>query len=155
MLIRSILRHGAIAACLVAAPVWAQTVTVSGAWVRGTVTGQSATGAFLELKASEPSALLGVSSPAAKVVEVHEMAMDKDVMRMRPIPRLDLPAGKSVVLQPGGYHIMLMGLIKPLKKGDIVPLTLKLESKDKKVSTLEVKAEVRDLTAPPMMEHKH
>lgn len=152
---RSILGYGVILVCLLAAPAWAQTVTVSGAWVRGTVAGQSATGAFLELKASEHAALLGVASPVAKVVEVHEMVMEQDVMKMRAIPRLDLPAGKAVDLKPGGYHIMLMGLSKPLKKGDIVPLTLKLEGRDKKLSTLEVKVEVRELTAPPVMEHMH
>lgn len=155
MLVQNFLRCGAIAACLLAAPVWAQSVAASGAWVRGTVAGQGATGAFLELKAREPATLVGVASPVAKVVEVHEMVMEKDVMKMRAIPRLDLPAGKAVELKPGGYHIMLMGLSKPLKKGDTVPLTLKLEGRDKKLSTLEVKAEVRELTAPPAMEHMH
>ncbi len=155
MLIQSLMRRGAIAACFLALPAWGQTVSVSGAWVRGTVTGQTATGVFLELKASEAAALLGVTSPAAKQAEVHEMVMEKDVMRMRAVSRLDLPAGKTVELKPGGYHIMLMGLAKPLKKGDIVPLTLKLEGRDKKSMMLEVKAEVRELTAPPVMEHKH
>jgi len=149
------LRCGAIAAGLLAAPVWAQSVAVSGAWVRGTVAGQGASGAFLQLKASEPAALVGVSSPAAKVVEVHEMVMDKGVMKMRAIPRLDLPAGKAVELTPGGYHIMLMGLVKPLKKGETVPLTLQIEGRNKKLSTIEVQAEVRALTAPAMMENKH
>ena len=155
MLHGSILRHGAILACLLAAPAWAQTVGVSGAWVRATVAGQTATGAFLELKASRHAALVGASSPVAKVVQVHEMAMDKGVMRMRPVARLDLAAGKAVELTPGGYHIMLMGLAKPLKKGDTVPLTLKFEDADKKLSTVEVNAEVRSLTAPAMMHDMH
>ena len=130
-------------------------VSVSDAWVRGTVAGQTATGAFMELKASENAALLSVSSPVAGTVEVHEMSMDNGVMKMRAMPRLDLPAGKAVTLKPGSYHIMLMDLKQPLKKGDSVPLTLKVEGKDKKLSTLEVKAEVRELTAPPVMDHKH
>ena len=155
MLRQSFLRCGAIATCLFALPVWAQTVAVSGAWVRGTVAGQTATGVFMELKASEAAVLLGASSPVAKLAEVHEMAMDKDVMKMRAMPRLDLPVGKVVELKPGGYHIMLTGLSKPLKKGDIVPLTLKLEGKDKKPVKLEVKVEVRDLAAQPAMEHEH
>ncbi len=153
---QSILRRISILACLLAAPAWAHTVAVSGAWVRGTVAGQTATGAFLELKASEAAVLLGVASPVAKVIEVHEMVMEKDVMRMRAIPKLDLPAGKTVELKPGGYHIMLMGLVKPLKKGDTVPLTLKIEGRDKKPITVEVKAEVRDQAPPMMMEgHEH
>ena len=130
-------------------------VSVTNAWVRGTVAGQTVTGVFMELKASEHATLLGVSSPVAGTVEVHEMSMDKGVMKMRAVARLDLPAGKAVTLKPGSYHIMLMDLKQPLKKGDSVPLTLKIEGKDKKLSTLEVKVEVRDLTAPPAMEHKH
>ncbi|TRZ63888.1 MAG: copper chaperone PCu(A)C [Rhodocyclaceae bacterium] len=146
---------GALLACFLVAPAWAQSVSISDAWVRGTVAGQTATGAFMELKASENAALLGVSSPIAGTVEVHEMSMDKGVMKMRATPKLDLPAGKVVALKPGSYHIMLMDLKQPLKKGDSVPLTLKVEGKDKRLSTLEVRAEVRELTAPPAMEHKH
>ncbi|MDD5176588.1 MAG: copper chaperone PCu(A)C [Sterolibacterium sp.] len=130
-------------------------VSVKDAWVRGTVAGQTATGAFMELTASENAALLSVASSVAGVAEVHEMSMDNGVMKMRALPRLDLPAGKSVALKPGGYHIMLMDLKRPLTKGDSVALTLKIESKDKKLSTLEVKADVRELTSPLMMEHKH
>jgi copper(I)-binding protein len=109
----------------------------------------------MELTASENAALLEASSPVAGVVEVHEMSLDNGVMKMRAVPRLDLPAGKPVTLRPGGYHIMLMDLKKQLKKGESVPLTLRIEGKDKKLSTIEVKAEVRELTAPPMLEHKH
>ncbi|MBI5923402.1 MAG: copper chaperone PCu(A)C [Betaproteobacteria bacterium] len=130
-------------------------VAVREPWARGTVVGQTASGAFMELTASESAALLEVSSPIAGVVEVHEMSLDNGVMKMRAVPRLDLPAGKSVTLRPGGYHIMLMDLKKQLKKGESVPLTLKIEGKDKKVSSIEVKAEVRELTTPPMLEHKH
>ena len=133
---------------------WAD-VTVRDPWARGTVVGQTASGAFLELQSSADATLIGVSSPAAGVVEVHEMSMDNGVMKMRAVPRLDLPAGKPVVLKPGGYHIMLMDLRKPLKKGESLPLKLKIEGKDKKLSTIEVKAEVRELTEPPMHEHKH
>ena len=133
---------------------WAD-VTVKDPWARGTVVGQTASGAFLELQSSENAALIDVSSPVAGVVEVHEMSMDNGVMKMRALPKLDLPAGKAVALKPGGYHIMLMDLKKPMLKGETIPLTLKIEGKDKKVSTIEVKAEVRELTAPPIMEHKH
>lgn len=130
-------------------------VSIHNAWVRGTVAGQMATGAFMEMKSSENATLLSVASPVAGTVEVHEMSMDNGVMKMRAMPKLDLPAGKTVTLKPGGYHIMLMDLKQPLKKGDSIPLTLKVEGKDKKATTLEVKAEVRELTAPPAMEHRH
>ena len=78
-------------------------------------------------------------------------------MKMRALPRLDVQAGKLVELKPGSYHVMLIDLKKPLVKGEIVPITLKVEGKDKKVELVEVKAEVRDLAAAtaPAMEHKH
>ena len=157
---RHIFRQGIYIALsfILTSPVMAQGVNVGNAWVRGTLAGQSATGAFMELTATESAALIGVSSPVAAVVEVHEMSMDNGIMRMRSIPRLDLPAGKRVVLKPGSYHIMLMELKQPLKKGETVPLTLKIEGKDKKTSMVEVKAEVRDLTASnasPPADHSH
>ena len=101
--------------------------------------------------------LVGAASPAAGITEIHEMKMDGGVMSMRAIPRLELPAGKPVQLGPGGYHVMLINLKQPLKKGDSVPLTLQVEGKDKKVETIQIKAEVRDLTsvASPASEHKH
>ena len=151
--------HWAIIACLLATPVWAQDVKVSAPWVRGTVAGQMATGAFMELTATDNVTLSGVSSPVAGVVEVHEMVIDKGVMKMRALPRLDLPAGKAVALRPGSYHIMLMELKQSLKKGETVPMTLKIEGKNRQTSYVELKAEVRDLTSMPEMDkegdHKH
>lgn len=155
------MKNGILTAGLAAVAIFSSTaqaeVNVKDSWVRGTVAGQSATGAFMELNSSEDATLLGASSPVAGVVEVHEMTMENGVMKMRALPKLSLPAGKSVTLKPGSYHIMLMGLKQPLKKGETVPLTLKVEGKDRKLSTVEVKAEVRDLTSMPGMEsdHKH
>jgi len=130
---------------------------VKDPWVRGTVSGQQATGAFMEITSKSGAVLVGAASPAAGVSEIHEMKMDGGVMKMRAIPRLDLPAGKPVVLGPGGYHVMLMSLKQPLKKGDTVPLTLQVEGKDKQVETIKVEAKVRDLTASaaPATEPKH
>ena len=97
--------------------------------------------------APAPTGAAPVSSPAAGVAEVHEMAMDGSVMKMRAVPGLDLPAGKAVDLKPGGYHVMLMGLKQQLKDGETVPLTLVIEAKDGKRETLEVKAPVKALSA--------
>ena len=130
-------------------------VSVSGAWARGTVEGQKATGAFMQLRSTDGAALVGVESPAAGVVEIHEMRMEGNTMRMRAIPRLDLPAGQAVDLKPGGYHIMLMNLKAPLKKGESVPIRLKFQGKDGKAQEVEVKAEVRDLTASGGGKMKH
>ena len=99
-------------------------VTVEGAWARATVQGQRGTGAFMNLTAAQGTRLVGVSTPVAGVAEVHEMKMDGDVMKMRAVPVLDLPAGKLVQLKSGGYHLMLMDLKQPLAVGSTLPLTL-------------------------------
>ena len=136
-----------IAAAIVAAvavPAAAQ-VAVSDAWVRGTVAGQHATGAFMRLTSPDDVTIVGAASPAAKIVEIHEMKMDGGVMKMKAVGRLPLPAGKTVELKPGGYHVMLMELAQPLKDGDIVPVTLTFEDKTGGKQSVEVKAAVRAL----------
>jgi len=144
------MRRLSLAAALVAAvsvvPAWAQ-VTVSAPWVRGTVQGQKATGAFMQLKSADGAALVAAESPVAGIVEIHEMKMEGNVMRMRAVPKIELPAGRAVELKPGGYHVMLMDLKQPLKQGESVPIRLKFQGKDGKPQELEVRAEVRDLTA--------
>jgi len=102
-------------------------VEITDAWVRATVQGQKATGAFMNLTAKKATRLVGIKTDAAAAAEVHEMTMDKDVMRMRPIPVLDLPAGQTVSLKPGGYHVMLMNLKEPLPVDSHVQLTLLFE----------------------------
>ena len=97
---------------------------VENAWVRSAVAGQSGTGAFMRLTASEALELVSVSTPVAGTAAVHEMKMEGDVMRMRPIDKLALPAGQGVELKPGGYHVMLQDLKQPLLNDTRVPLTL-------------------------------
>jgi len=130
-------------------------VTAKDAWVRATVTQQKATGMFVQLTSTTDARLVAAGSPAAGVVEIHEMAMDGNVMKMRAVPGLDLPAGKTVELKPGGYHVMLMDLKQPIKDGDLVEVTLTIEGKDKKRETLNLKAPARPLAAKPMDAHKH
>lgn len=127
------------------APATAQ-VKVEQAWVRATVAQQKATGAFMLLTAGKDLRLVEARSPVAGVVEVHEMTMANNVMKMRAVAALELPAGKTVELKPGGYHIMLMDLKAPVKEGGSVPITLVVEGKDGKRENLEVKAPVRPLT---------
>ena len=130
--------------------------TVKDAWVRGTVAPQKATGAFMQITSAQGGKLVSAQSPVAGVTEVHEMAMDGNVMKMRAGPALELPAGKAVELKPGGYHVMLMDLKQPLQDGESVPLTLVVEGKDGKRETLELKVPVKALSAAkPMTEHKH
>lgn len=142
------------ALALASTPAFAQT-TVADAWVRGTVAQQKATGLFAQITSSRGGRLVSASSPAAGVVEIHEMKMEGDVMRMRAVTELALPAGQAVALKPGGYHVMLMDLKQPLKAGDSVPVTFVVEGLDKKRETIEVKAAVRAAAAAPAHEHKH
>ncbi|MCU0949917.1 MAG: copper chaperone PCu(A)C [Burkholderiaceae bacterium] len=121
-------------------------VEVADPWVRATVPSQMATGAFMTITARSNARLVGASSPVAGVVEVHEMALENNVMRMRAITALDLPAGRGVALKPGGYHVMLMDLKQQLKIGDMVPITLEIEQGGQR-QKLEVAASVRGLQA--------
>lgn len=133
----------------------AQSVIVKDAWIRGTVPGQTATGAFMELTGKSAARLVSISSPVAKNVEVHNMTMEKGVMKMFPVDGIDLPAGKTVRLASGGYHVMLTNLQQPLKAGDRVPLQLTFELAEKKRETVELSVEVRDVTGRPAMHHGH
>ena len=129
-----------------------QTVDVKDAWVRSTVPGQKGTGAFMKLTAKEGTKLVGVSSPVAGVGEVHEMKMDGDVMKMRAIPSIDLPAGKAVELKPGGYHVMLMDLKQALPKDSKIPLTLMFKDAKGVESKLELSVSVNSVSPAA---HKH
>lgn len=122
-------------------------VKVEGAWARATVQGQKGTGAFMSLTAKDGAQLVGVSTPVAGVAEVHEMKMEGDVMKMRALPSLDLPAGKKVDLKPGGYHVMLMDLKAPLAKDSTIPVTLLFKDAKGVESKLELKLPVA--TAAP------
>jgi periplasmic copper chaperone A len=127
--------------------------TVKDPWVRGTVAGQKGTGMFAQITSTSGGKLVSAASPVAGVAEIHEMAMDGNVMKMRAVSAVDLPAGKSVDLKPGGYHVMLMDLKKDLKAGETVPVTLVVEGTDKKRETIEVKATVKSLDGKDP--HKH
>jgi periplasmic copper chaperone A len=126
---------------------WAQNVEVQGAWARATVQGQMATGAFMKLTAKEG---------ARRVTEVHEMVLVDNVMKMRALPGLDLPAGKLVELKPGGYHVMLLDLKAPLQKDTTIPMTLVFKDAKGVESKTELKVPVNQMApmAGGMGEHK-
>jgi copper(I)-binding protein len=139
-----------------AMPAWAANISVSDAWARATMPGQKVSGAYMQIQSDADARLVGASSPAVPRVEIHEMKMDGDVMRMREMEAIELPKGKTVTLQPGGFHIMLMNLPKPIAAGDVIPLSLVVESGGKR-QTVEVKAEARGMGAMPSqsMQHHH
>lgn len=122
-------------------------VKVEQLWVRGTVSAQNSTGAFMTLTSDKPVSLIAVSSPAAKIVEIHDMKIENNMMKMNAVDKIDVVPGKPTELKPGGYHVMMMGLVKALNKGDTVPITLEFRSADGKITKQQANAEVRDLTA--------
>jgi periplasmic copper chaperone A len=125
----------------------AQTVTVTNAWVRGTVPAQTTTGAYMDITSRDGGKLVGVASPLAGSVEMHEMRMQGNVMGMREMDKVELPAGKTVKFDPSGYHLMLLNLKHPLQPGAVAPLTLTIEGRDGKRGKIEVQAEIRALGA--------
>lgn len=121
--------------------------TVGDAWVRATVQKQQATGAFMELSAPVPLRLVQVQSPVADIVEIHEMTMVNDVMRMRAVDAIAIAPGKPVRLEPGGFHVMLIDLRQQIQAGDAVPLTLTFEGSDGRKFVKNVTATARALNA--------
>ena len=107
----------------------ADEVAIEGSYVRAVPPGQPNSAAFMQIdnRGSAAHALVGGSSPAAKVVELHTHTMEGGMMRMRQVEKIDVPAGGSVSLQPGGFHVMLIGLKQKLVPGTEIPLTLKYE----------------------------
>ncbi len=143
---------------LASGPLFAQAIKVQDAWVRTTVQGQKGTGGFMKITAKDGARLVAISTPVAGVAEVHEMKMEGDVMRMRAVPVLDLPAGTTVELKPGGYHLMLQDLKTALPKDTTVPMTLTFEDAKGVRSTVDLKVPVA-VNAPggaaPAAAHKH
>lgn len=150
---RRLLLAPALLLSLAAAQAQPPVVKVDDAWVRATVEPQKATGAFMQLTAARAVKVVAASSPLAASVEIHEMKMVDGVMKMRAVDALPLPAGQAVALKPGSYHVMLMGLQRPIKAGEAVPLTLTVEGADKQRQTVEIKAEARG--AAPAAGHGH
>jgi periplasmic copper chaperone A len=136
-------------------------IKIDGAWVRTTVPGQQGTGGFMTITAKQDMKLVAVSSPVAGVSEVHEMRMDGGVMTMRALPGgLDLPAGKTVELKPGGLHLMLMDLKQALPKDITIPVTLTFKDKAGKDLKMDIKIPVSARapamgSAQQMDAHKH
>lgn len=130
----------------------ASIIAVTEPWSRETAEGQNAGGAFMTIANTGTAAdsLTGGTTPVAGRVEIHTMTMENDVMRMRRFEEgLDIPAGGTVTLEPGSFHLMLMDLKQPLKAGDKVPLTLTFKG----AGAVETELEVRPAGEKPAMDH--
>lgn len=99
-------------------------VVIKDVWARATPGGAQTAAVYATLESPAGDRLTGASTPAAQKAELHQMTMHGNVMEMRPVAGLDLPPGQPVTLKPGGYHLMLTGLAKPLVAGTSFPLTL-------------------------------
>lgn len=128
-------------------------VDIQDAWVRAAVTGQSGTGAFMTLQAPAGAKLVAASSPAAGIVEIHEMKLEGDVMRMRAMKQLDLPAAQKVTLAPGAMHLMMMDLKQPITAGQSIAFTLTFEDANGKRRERTVQAQVRQGVAAQAAPH--
>jgi periplasmic copper chaperone A len=126
-------------------------VSVHGAWARSTVAGQDSTGAYMTLTSREPLTLLGAQTPAAGIVEIHEMKMEGEVMKMRAADTLPLAVGQPLRLAPGGYHFMLMDLKAPFKPGSHINMTLLF--RDAKGRESKVPVSVPVSVTPPAPRH--
>lgn len=126
-------------------------IAVSQPWARATAPGAPAGAAYLTVTNSgnQPDRLVGASTPAAKVAELHTHIHDNGVMRMRPVEAIDIPAGGTVALKPGGLHVMMMGLNAPLAQGSTVEVTLTFE----KAGKLTVPVAVQSAGAAAPMGH--
>lgn len=124
---------GAMAGCGLAGAARAQEILhgpirITAPWTRAAAAGGQGVGYMtLNNLGAAADRLITARSPVARTVELHTHIRDGDVMRMRPVPAIDLPSLGEVRLQPGGLHIMLIGLTAPLRQGETVPLTLVFE----------------------------
>jgi copper(I)-binding protein len=139
------MRRVLILLALAMGPALAADIEVKTPWTRATVRLLKVSSAYMEMKSAQGATLVGASSPVAGNVELHEMRMEGDLMKMRAVRRLPLPAGKPVVLTPSGFHLMLYDLKEQLVEGTRVPIRLDFELAGGKRESVEVMAEVRPL----------
>jgi copper(I)-binding protein len=126
-------------------------IKVENAYTRATVPGQQVAGGFMKIenKGASVDQLLSASSPAAGEVQLHEMAMEGNMMKMRQVKDIAVPAGGTVELKPGGYHLMFMNIKSPLTAGETIPVKLKFA----KAGELEVKMPVNTMGNTGAMKH--
>lgn len=120
-------------------------VSINDAWARATVPGQPVGAVYMKISSPTATRMVGVETDVAKHVQVHNMQMEGGVMKMREHGQLDVPAGLTVELAPGGLHLMLLGLKRPLSAGENVTVKLTFEDAKKARNTSEVSVPIRPL----------
>ncbi|HEY8614531.1 MAG TPA: copper chaperone PCu(A)C [Roseomonas sp.] len=152
---RAVARLAALGTFALIPPLAAQQpgITVEQPWARAALQGGTG-GAFLTIRnaGTQPDRLISASTPLARATEIHETVREGDVMRMRPAAAIDVPAGGSATLQPGGAHVMMVGLAQALRPGTTLPLSLIFE----RAGTVEVRVAVQAAgAAAPAASHDH
>jgi hypothetical protein len=127
-------------------------LAVQQPWTRAAGQGATAAG-FMAIsnRGAAADRLLSASSPAARAMELHTMVRDGEVMRMRPVEAIEVGAGQTVTLRPGGLHLMLIGLSQPLRQGETVPVTLRFE----RAGEVRVELPVQAAGAREPQPHRH
>jgi copper(I)-binding protein len=133
----------------------AQPIAVKDAWARVTVPGQSTASVYFEITSATDAALVGASSALAQSVTLHTTQRDGGVLRMRSVQRIALPAHRTVKLEPGGLHVMLSGITRPLKENETIPLALSVETAAGSRSTVTAEVKVRGLVGAHPHGHMH
>lgn len=134
---------------------YADEVRVSKAWTRATAPGQDSASVQLTITSKKDAELIGVASGSAQSGEIHSMVMEGEVMKMRALESLPLPARKSVSLGADGNHLMLIGLKNPLMAGRKLPFALTVKFADGRTSIIRVLAVIKPLETTSDEEHIH
>jgi copper(I)-binding protein len=128
-------------------------VVVSEAWTRATAPGQTVAGVYFDIESDSDARLVGIETRLTDVAELHYMKMEDGVMRMRSLPKVDLPARETVKFAPGGLHVMLFELKRPLEAGGELGLTLLVEDAGGQQTRVDVSAEVRNFDGSKAHHH--
>ena len=127
------------------------TINVHQAWARTTAPGQDVGAVYLMIVSKKDTSLVSINTDIAEHAQIHSMSMDNGIMKMRELESLPIPAGKMVSLSPGGIHLMLVGLKKPLKAGEKIALTLEFKDVTGKLSSVNITAPIQTEAS----EHDH
>ncbi|MDP2806172.1 MAG: copper chaperone PCu(A)C, partial [Gallionellaceae bacterium] len=144
-----------LVACVAMSQAFAGEVKVSAAWARATAPGQDVGMAAVKVTSAKDARIVAVTSTASNTAELHTMVHEKGMMKMRQVDFFEVKANQELVLGPGGNHLMLIGLKKPLKVGDTVALTMTVQFADKSKEQVEIKAEVKAMTEMYNMHMQH
>ena len=132
-----------IASILIPACSKQDSIEIKNQWVRASNDGQDVSAAYMTIVSNEDTSLIAIYSDVADVIEIHSMSMENGVMKMRMLDTLDLTAGKPTELSPGGFHLMLFDLKKPLTAGKKAHFTLHFKNKAGQEKTISVTSAIK------------